>query len=145
MIKDTKHSFYLRSLYYNSCVIVAVIFWATWQLFKKKRSIIHQIGNASLFVIITLFIPRKRWDNRLCLLLLLIFFSITWQKRTRSPADRCSGNEPKLPPTTPLLGKQKDGIWESGGGGRGIEPSPESVKNIKWIFLPLKSKWQKWI
>lgn len=38
------------------------------------------------------------------------FFSITWQKRTRSPAGRCSGNEAKLPPTTPLLGKQKDGI-----------------------------------
>ena len=50
MIKDTKHSFYLRSLYYNSCVIVAVIFLATWQLFLKKRSIIHQIRNVSLFV-----------------------------------------------------------------------------------------------
>ena len=33
MIKDTKHIFYLRSLYYNSCVIVVVILRATWQLF----------------------------------------------------------------------------------------------------------------
>ena len=101
MIKDTKHSFYLRSLYYNSCVIVAVIFRATWQLFKKKAK--HHTPNRKRFIVC-------RWDNRLCLLLLLIFFSITWQKRTRSPAGRCSGNEPKLPPTTPLLGKQKDGI-----------------------------------
>ena len=52
MIKNAKHgTFYLsRSLYFNSCVIVAVIFGATWQLFEKKPSIIHQLGNVSLFV-----------------------------------------------------------------------------------------------
>ena len=74
MIKDTKHSFYLRSLYYNSCVIVAVIFRATWQLFLKKRSIIHQIGNASLFVIITFIYTAQEMGQSTVFVVAVDFF-----------------------------------------------------------------------
>ena len=47
MIKNAKHgTFYLQSLYYNSCVM----FRATWQLLEKKPSIIHQFVVAQAVV-----------------------------------------------------------------------------------------------
>jgi len=87
--------------------------------FQNKAK--HHTPNRKRFIVC-------RWDNRLCLLLLLIFFLVSLGKKELDhQLAAVREMNPSFPPP-PLFSRRRK--TESKKAGR-IEPSPESVKNVK--------------